>query len=127
MSIKKYILFLFIFIEFLIFLFSVQLFSQNIAWDFPVEIKFSAALEFFDKTDINGTSEKEKARDEIKDKLTRAFNLALATYEINKGNINANGIKTALNTLLENIRNGSKKREKGRSFERGKRDGLLKY
>lgn len=109
MSIKKYILFLFIFIEFLIFLFSVQLFSQNIAWDFPVEIKFSAALEFFDETGINGTSEKEKAEFEIRDKLRIAFNLALATYEINKSNINANGIKTALNTLSENIRNGSKK------------------
>lgn len=58
MSIKKYILFLFI--EFLIFLFSVQLFSKN------VEIKFSGVLGFFDKTDINGTSEKEKARYEIK-------------------------------------------------------------
>ena len=109
MSIKKYILFLFI--EILIFLFSVQLFSKtkSIGWDFPVEIKLSAVLDFFDKTDINGTSEEEKARYEIEDKLRRAFNLALATYEINKGNINANGIKTALNTLSENIRNGSKK------------------
>ena len=127
MSIKKHILFLFI--EVLIFLFSVQLFSQNIAWKFPVEIKFASALGFFDKTDINGTSERAKAKIESNDKLRIAFNLALVTYEINKGNINANGIKTALNTLSENIRNGSKKITITFAFDKGtiEKPGYYKY